>query len=699
MRSVDSLRLGAIALLAIVGCTVGHPPHVIDDAGSPILPDGAFLCLNEGSRACIGSVFHSCMSDGEFLTPMMVDCQATHQLCVPTIGCALCMPDTATCDGQNVAMCSHDGMSRTVTQTCDLSMGMTCIDAQCVNLCQMAMDDHAYLGCEFYAADLDNAVDHMLDASAQQYAIIVANANAFTTTVTIERDRGAYGGTSMPEMVQTAMIGPGDLEIFRLPRREIDGSSSMGSCMADSVCDQGEHCWCANGTTPSPTATDCHCRNSSMTQGHNDGTNSAATRNAYRVRSTLPVAAYQFNPLDNVGVFSNDASMLIPTSAIGTQYTINAWPQTIALTMASTTNSGEDLRSTLTIIGTAESSTATVTLGPHVGEVVGVPGQMPGPYMPNEVLHFNLAPFEIINLETNAFNGDFTNTTVVSQNAVSVFAGSEAANAPSFTDVANLQYAADHLEEQVLPDSVLGQHFYVGLTPSRSTALNHAFVTGDSVGMFNQPEYVRILAVSPGMTMVTTSMPSPNDLFMIAQGHDVVLPTTQDLKLDADHPISVMQIMASQEACGIARYYPGGDPSLISVPPIDQYRSDYVFLTPEYYGFDFITIVTPSTASILFDGMSLANWNAPDGGPACTVGPADGVMRGPHDPTPDWLVYRCQLSYPDVTGQPNVQVHDGVQHDGYHTLQATQPVSLLVSGFDAYVSYAYPGGMNIRPLH
>jgi hypothetical protein len=33
-------------------------------------------------------------------------------------------------------------------------------------------------------------------------------------------------------------------------------------------------------------------------------------RHAYRVTSELPVVAYQFNPLENVSVFSNDASLL-----------------------------------------------------------------------------------------------------------------------------------------------------------------------------------------------------------------------------------------------------------------------------------------------------------------------------------------------------------------------------------------------------
>ena len=39
-----------------------------------------------------------------------------------------------------------------------------------------------------------------------------------------------------------------------------------------------------------------------------------------RLPPTLPIVAYQFNPLDNVGVFSNDASLLIPRATFDTKY-------------------------------------------------------------------------------------------------------------------------------------------------------------------------------------------------------------------------------------------------------------------------------------------------------------------------------------------------------------------------------------------
>jgi hypothetical protein len=686
---------GALAGCTLAGCTVQqNRTHI--DGGNPRLPDGGFRCLDPGSQACIGNNWFTCTGDGEFLTPVRVDCAATRQICVDSLGCALCNPGGRVCMNNDVVTCADDGMSTTLVEHCDISMGRVCVQGQCVDQCEQAVMDHSYVGCEFYAADLDNAaIGAGRDASSQQYAIVVSNPGQFETTVTIERDTGTFGGASTPEMLMQTTIGPGDLEVFRLPRREVDGSSSMLTCTSDAVCNQGERCWCAGGMPAAPGLSDCHCRNAATTLGLNDGTHSALSRNAYRVRSTLPIVAYQFNPLDNVGVFSNDASLLVPVSGLGTTYTVLGWPQTIADSTDpahdfNPSAHDEDLRVFLTIVGTADATHLDVTLGPQVVEVPGVPG-FPGPLHSGQMLSFDMGPFDVVNLETHGFNGDFTGTAIQATSPVSVFVGSEASDAPRFDDLANRQCCADHLEEQVYPDETLGRHFFIGRTPARSVALNHAFVTSDSVGEFNEPEYVRLYAVDPGTTTITTTLPIPNDTFSLQQGHDLILTATQDMEIMADHRLAVVQVMASGQATGIPNEYPGGDPSLISVPPVEQYRRDYVFLTPQYYAFDFVTIVAPAPAELMLDG-------APLDPAACTVGPADGVMRHPGDPDPSWLTYHCQLSFPDVIGLPNVQVEDGVQHDGYHTLQATQPVSLLVSGFDSFVSYAYMGGLNLTAL-
>jgi hypothetical protein len=43
-------------------------------------------------------------------------------------------------------------------------------------------------------------------------------------------------------------------------------------------------------------------------------------------------------------------------------------------------------------------------------------------------------------------------------------------------------------------------------------------------------------------------------------------------------------------------------------------------------------------------------------------------------------------------------VDPGVQNDGVHSLRSDEPAGLMVYGFDAFVSYGYPGGSNLEEI-
>ncbi len=699
---VASPRFAGLAL-ALVSLAVGcQRPSQGEgrDARVPPFRDGAFYCATNDATACVGNTWLHCVPDGEFLRAESIDCAASGQICLEGRGCLLCRPGAVDCFLGQPAQCNDEGTAWEPLGECDLEGGEVCREGRCVNLCEVANQDSSYVGCEFYAVDLDNAaIGAGRDASSQQYAVVVSNPGFTPSEVTVEIDTARAGEPSAPRVLQTVTVPPGDLEVLRLPRREVDGASSLATCLEerDDACAPNESCWCRGGVRPGAAgADDCRCRTSPTGNGLNDGTHSALTSNAYRITSSAPLIAYQFNPLDNVGVFSNDASLLLPTSAIGRVYTVVGWPQTIA----DSTNPAEDfdpsrhdedLRAYLAIVGTVPGTSVHITLGASVRRVVGF-DEARAEYGPGDVIDVTLGPFDVLNLETQGFNADFTGTLVEANERVAIFTGSEASDAPRFSDLANRRCCADHLEEQLFPNSTLGRHFFIGRGAPRSSALNRAFVTADSVGDFNEPEYARVVATGPGTTILTTSLPPPNDYFEFEQGQNLILVADQDIELSADQPVAVLQVIASQEAVGIPSAYPGGDPSIIAVPPVEQYRRDYVFLTPQYYAFDFVTIVAPRTADILLDEHPLD--------PAqCPSGPADGQPRRPADPPPEWIVYRCQLSFPDVIGLPNVRVEDGDQNDGYHTLRATEAVSIIVWGFDSYVSYAYAGGLNLDPIH
>jgi hypothetical protein len=157
-------------------------------------------------------------------------------------------------------------------------------------------------------------------------------------------------------------------------------------------------------------------------------------------------------------------------------------------------------------------------------------------------------------------------------------------------------------------------------------------------------------------------------------------------------PVHVSQVMPSQQAASIPNGLPGGDPSLVIYPPIEQYRGAYVFLTPDKYVFNFVEIVAPPSANVFLDSALPADFGceAPVPGDGLTA-----EQRG--STTPPYVVYRCQLSFPiiDPTAKAPNNVSPGVQNNGVHRVDADQPVGVIVSGFDSYVSYAYPAGTNL----
>ncbi len=725
----------SLSSLLLIACGGDDGPSRSDasvDAGSPFV-DGGFVCRTLDSTGCIGTLWHTCEEDGEFLSTVTEQCadrrdpNGNPYICLNGIGCALCSPNRQFCIGNDAVRCDDTGNGFDLLEECDLDEGEVCRDGECRNLCDVAIEDKSYQGCEFYAADLDNAsLGRGRDASAQQYSIVVSNPSPLASEVVIEVNEAAYGEEPVLREVERITVLPGDLETFNLPRREVDGSSSNRTCSAASpACPVNEACVCGAGGVPP-----CFCRVSEMANGMNDGTHTALSSQAYRVRSQFPIIAYQFNPLTNAGVFSNDASLLIPTSATGTSYTVVGWPQTIADGDCDpiadprcadidfdTSNDDEDLRAFLTILGGPRSTVVEITFGAEVVRVVGneaagIPTSGPG-----DRLEVVLGPFDVLNLETDGLNADFTGTRVVASEPISVFVGSEASDAPRFDTYATRQCCADHLEEQLFGDEVLGSSFLIARMPRRTAALNAAFTDPavDSVAEVNEPEYVRVVAVSPSTTTVTTDLPPPFDRFDLEQNESIILTADRDFRMRSTNgaPLAVLQTLPSQQVVGIPSYYPGGDPAIISVPPIEQYRRDYVFLTPDLYAFDFVVITADADANVLLDGVGLYD---PMQRAACTTSPADGIVRMPGDPPPQQVVHRCQLSFPEVGrlcdieldpecddpdgggGRSRENVRPGEQNDGTHTVIADLPVGLLVYGFDAFVSYAYAGGLNLKPI-
>jgi hypothetical protein len=610
-----------------------------------------------GSMQCQGSQLMVC--EGPASDPSLAvarDCAAMNQVCAPTLtACTPCLPMAVSCVGQNVAVCNADGQGTTNMETCDTATGNACRGGGCVNLCEEADSDHSNIGCEYWPVDLDNAdISPSLNAAAQQYAVVVSNPQPdVPANVTVEEDDAAPGEAPNVRMVGSANIAPLNLEVFYLGPREVDGS--------------------ADGT-------------------FNTGTGTALTRHAFRLSSTVPIVAYQFNPFQNVNVFSNDASQLLPTSALsgagGASYVVASWPQTIAVTTDPNTNFGLNLRAFLAIVGTTPNTHVHIKTNARV-----VPG---GPFASGipagGEADATIDPYDVLNLETGDFDADFTGSTVTADAPVVVYPGSEASDAPFYTALSQRYCCADHLEQQLAPVRAVGKSYVLARMPNRSRAV---IAAGGAISPYDEPEYFRIVAVGPGPTHVVTTLPPPNDKFDLADmGSFVTLTVHQDFTLTASQGVIIDDTQSGQDGAGVPRGLPGGDPSLLFVASVEQWRDDYVLLTPDKYVFDYLVIAAPAAAHVFIDGMALG----PDICDIANVDDATDVARGAL--TPPYVGYRCQLSYPiiDPTQAPPNNILPGKQNDGVHHVQADLPVGVIAYGFDSYVSYAYAGGTQLTDL-
>ncbi len=661
-RATELARAASLALLpfGLSACSYDSGERWIAAAAvAPVCDIGAARC-NQVLEHCVASG-----SGAKWVT--VDDCPSRGLICSKTLAaCAVCEPNALSCTGQTVMECDGAGLAQTAQSTCDPSVNQVCRDGACVNLCVQAGQLQSNVGCEYYAVDLDNAkIDDTLNAAAQQFAVAVSNPQPdVTVDVTIDQDDSTPGSAqNSPTTVATASIPPLSLRVFKLGPREVDGSPP------------GEF---------------------------NTGTNTAFTRNAYRIHATFPIVAYQFNPLDNVNVFSNDASLLKPTEALtplgdgmAAAYVVLGWPQTIANTSDPDTNFAPQnpvsLRAFLTLVGTRSGTHVHIdTAARFLGD-----GKAISPTPIGGSLDYALGAFDVLNLETDDFNADFTGSLVSSDAPLVVFSGSEASDAPFFDKLADRKCCADHLEQQLDPIRTTGQNFVATVSPNRTAALIGA---GAPIGLATQNEYFRVIATTTDGARITTSLAGQYKSFELPmRGSFVTIASSQNFTLQSDAPVSLGSVSPSQEDANVPSGFPGGDPSLIIMPPVEQYRSSYVFLTPDKYDFDFVRIIAPRNTTVLLDEQSVQQIDG------CQQGDADGItdqtVRAAVGPSP-YVVYTCQLSFPLIdpnkTAPSNVSA--GVQNDGVHRVEASDKVGVVVDGFDSFVSYAYPAGTELETL-
>lgn len=563
---------------------------------------------------CVNKDYTPC-ENGQPGTP--IPCKDT---CTSGVGCTLCTPGSTVCVGNEVHKCSADGMNQDeLVETCNVSAGQACGNGKCGTACELSTETPSNVGCEFWAVDLDQQ-DGLNDPASMPWGVVLSNAGQTQANVTIEMNEAPPGQPPALKVVKQTSIAAGALEQVILPTRELD-------C----------------GVKPNDYASPGTCLSSK----------------AYRITSSYPIVVYQFNVFENA--FSNDASLLLPTAALGKWHRIIGWgaghPVPINFP-------GIGLiidRSYVTIVGTKAGTVVKVRPSWRIKGNAPIPATAPG----GEIVA-NLGPFDVLNLETDdgTFQddpktmADLSGTVVESNQPVAVFSGVETTQAPGSLEVPKPPGWADgdtccldHLEDQIFPVESVGTKYVIARSPVRSTG-----------GSFKEPDVLRFVGVAETATVKTT-LPSPYDQFVIQPGEVVTTWTQKDITVVSDKPVMVGQILVSNQYCEGAYI---GDPSLTVFAPVEQYRTEYVILTPKSWSQNWVVITTEVTAKTVIDG------SATDG---CTK-EASGILDGvPYESR------RCKLT------------------EGVHYLTGDKPFGIVAYGYGSAGSYAFAGGANVKKIY
>ncbi|MEO1272186.1 MAG: IgGFc-binding protein, partial [Myxococcota bacterium] len=352
----------------------------------------------------------------------------------------------------------------------------------------------------------------------------------------------------------------------------------------------------------------------------------------FLIRSSIPTSAHQFNPFVDSNVFSNDASLLLPSNAVGTRYRVMAWKHR---------SRSPELTAFVTIVASSIEGPTQVSVTPTIPMASGrnrVSGNPIEALEAGVVREFTLAPGQVLNLASaGPYPNDPTGTLIESNRPVVVFAGHECANIPEEeTDF------CDHIEQQMVPLDAWG---------------SQAVVTAFAPRAEGDTSITRILAAEDD-TVVFTQPPQPGANSVVLEGGAwLELETNSDFEVTATGPILVAQYLTGSSTAGGADQ---GDPAFTLTAPVEQWRQDYIVLTPPAYGVDWLNVVAPTGSRVLLDGLPVEGWTTVGAG-------ALSVARVPVE-------------------------------DGPHMLESTQRFAVMAYGYDDDVSYAYPGGLNLGAL-
>ena len=582
--------------------------------------------------------------------------------------CGICTAGLKKCDGFKAMVCNPEGSAWEVAQDCALK-DLACLGGLCVDPCGADVKSNTNVGCDYWGVDLDNAQvpcgPVLCDAQNMQYSIIISNTKTSNAEVTITTGAGKSAKYQVPG---------GDMKVINLPD-PLWGGAPLNQ----------------NG--------------------------SGINTNSFRIQSTVPIVAYQFNPLENYKVFSNDASLLLPSNVIGKQYFVMSRQQ-----------NHNDLRGYLTIVGSSPNKTkVTIIVSAKTLPGAGIPGLNKG-----QTFKFTLSQGEVFNLETNELGADLTGTWIDAEAPVAVFGGHEGGNVPDTNKCVKapgqlkgkcehqgwdcetnadcpITCCADHLEEQLFPLTAWGKEYLATKLKPRGLEKDvyRILAAEDGTIIKTDPPQAAIpelkrgewyefeslqdfvissnKPISVGQFMTSANAPLPNNdtctakfsgtkvcehhLTKLPDANKCVANKCQELSflscaVDSDCPVKEPIACSKSADCPNIKEAADaqiGDPAFLLIVPVDRYLIDYVILVPDKYAQNYLNIVAITGSWVKIDGQAVPPQSFKPFGTKQT-----------------WSVAR-------VAADP------GKRH-----ITAEFGFGLMVYGYDKFVSYGYPGGARVK---
>lgn len=621
------------------------PPTTTPDLGMVDPPDQSPEPLSTfctpNTRRCLGAnspLYEQCSTDGRRFEPGA--CQPGQMCRDGQCATFSCVPGRPLCVGaKTTAVCASTGLDIGPPEACPGNS--VCRSGSCVDLCEEAKNNQSYIGCEYLAHELFNLYHIEDQQNDSPYALVVANTLPLTSakiSLTHARDN------TPAQLLRKKTLDPGQTYSFA-EKTTVYSSILQGGARVQTL--DGD---ATNIEIPPLSVAVLLVETKS------------GLPDALSLKSTQPVVAYQFSPYCCNFTATNDASLLLPTSTLQREYRILSYP-----TWNNTGITENDVHPYIYIIAT-ENNTS-VQINSPIGLEQGSRLLAPETSDIKTNWTFTLQRGET-KIMSAAQAGDFSGALVTATAPISVFTGHPC------TFVPFNQWACDHLEEQVLPATTLGKRYLLQSFKRRND--NSEIQPGEQI-------YWRIVAhtdatidFSPKFSKIGIQPPSTpytqdcaklldGDQLKLKAGEACEFGTRAPLAIESTGELIVGGVLSGHESTGVKGYgRQSGDPALFLAPPVEQFRKDYTFVTPPTFKKTYAAIVVPEDIQVALNNKQISTSRQLE---RIKV-QLDGQI---------WRMYSVEL-------QP-----------GVHTLQAQDAFGLVVYAYDDYVSYAFPGGLDLRP--